>query len=141
MVETMVRRSSSRDATPACRAAIPTAMPIGPAPMTRRSVDSMSPIDLDDLVASGPHAPVPGRHSGERLEPVEIGPCLGGKIGESPCPAGGPAPAGQHLILGLDLSQELDFGGHLLAMVGAQGVGGADGDLVERVEDVQLGHR
>src|SRR3954469_12910473 len=128
MVETMVRRSSSRHGTPACRAAIPTAMPIGPAPMTRRSVDSMSPLDLDDLVASGPHAHVPGRHSGERLEPVEIGPCLGGEIGEAPCPPRGPAPAGHDLLPGLDLSQELDCGGHLLAMVGAQGVGGADGD-------------
>src|SRR3954469_11839146 len=102
---------------------MPTAMPIGPAPMTRRSVASMSPLDLDDLVASCPHAHVPGRHAGERLQPVEVGPCLDRKVGEAPCPAGGPAPSGQPLILGLHLPQELDLGGHLLALVGTQGIG------------------
>src|SRR3954470_5284474 len=117
MVETMVRRSSRTQGTCACRAAIPTAIPIGPAPMTRRSVDSMSPLDLDDLIPASPHAHVSGGHPRERLEPVEIGPGLGRKIGQPPGAPGGPAPAGQHLVLRPDLPQELDLGRHLFAPI------------------------
>jgi hypothetical protein len=40
IVETMVRRSSSTQGIPACFAAIPTASPQGPAPITSRSVSS-----------------------------------------------------------------------------------------------------
>src|SRR6476469_5849363 len=139
MVDTIVRRSSRTQGTPACRAAMPTASPIGPAPMTRRSVDSMSPLDLDDLIPPRPHAHVPGGHARERLEPIEVGPGLGGQVGEAPGAAGGATPPRQHLVPGPHLAQELDLGRHLLAPILAEVVGGADRDFVEGVEYVELG--
>src|SRR3954465_16054684 len=98
IVDTTVRRSRSTQDTPACLAAIPTARPQGPAPITSRSVASIIPCSLfnvhcsrclhfNDLIPPGAHAHVPYRHAGQGFQPVEVGP---GGLREISQPAGRP---------------------------------------------------
>src|SRR5512146_3047678 len=78
MVETMLRRSSSTQGIPASFAAMPTASPQGPAPMTARYADSVAGMapgprlrpDLDDLIPPRPDAHVPHRRPRQLLQPV-----------------------------------------------------------------------
>src|SRR5688572_3887437 len=115
MVETMFRRSSSTQGSSACRAAIPTARPQGPAPITTiavcsgvtritslatcRSLYSLRAthhalLHLDDLIPPRPHADVAYRHARQGLQTIEIAAGMLRQIVQPAGLAGGLLPAG-----------------------------------------------
>src|SRR4051794_24754425 len=127
MVETMVRRSSSTQAMPACFAATPTASPQGPAPMTSRLTDSVFTLPrhscsghLDNLIAPGSHAYVANRNPRELLQTVEVRPGSCREIRQPPGGSGRLLPPLECLIDRLPPPQCISFRRHFLAGLAVQ---------------------
>lgn len=90
--------------------------------ITRRS--NANPLDLD---------------ANELLNVLDVLPCLAGQVVVALRAGGGLLPSGQGLVVDLDLGQHIGIRGEAVELLAVVRVGSCDLELVEVVEDIELG--